>query len=497
MASYPPSVIHQAKNLTETALAATQSREELAHAGDILHSSLDRLNGPLRVAIAGKIKAGKSTLLNALVGEELAPTDAGECTRIITWYQEGVTYKVVAESHGKIIDLPFTRDESAIEVDLGDLVAQETSRIIISWPSSALHTITLIDTPGLASLSTDLSERTIAFLTPGEEQAAQADAVLYLMRHVHSEDIHFLEAFHDNAVSQATPVNAIGILSRADEVGGGRLDSLESAKKIAERYKKDQKLRRLCQTVLPVAGLLAQTGCSLREAEFRALLILANAPKSETDLLLLSVDRFAHAPSPVDLPIEARRHLLSRLGLFGVRLSIALIHHKIVRNASQLSTELVKRSGLIELQEMLAMQFSSRNEILKARTALLTLDAVIEKFHFPNTHELRNQLERIFSSTHEFTEIRLLNAIRAGNVRFSSEEITDAEQLLGVRGNNIHSRLGLEKQEDISIIRKKTFDELSRWQRRAENPISTRETVEAARVLIRTCEGILVTMAAA
>ena len=33
-----------------------------------------------RVAIAGKVKAGKSTLLNALVGEMLAPTDAGECT---------------------------------------------------------------------------------------------------------------------------------------------------------------------------------------------------------------------------------------------------------------------------------------------------------------------------------------------------------------------------------------------------------------------------------
>ena len=38
------------------------------------------------VAIAGKVKAGKSTLLNALVGEEIAPTDAGECTRVVTWY---------------------------------------------------------------------------------------------------------------------------------------------------------------------------------------------------------------------------------------------------------------------------------------------------------------------------------------------------------------------------------------------------------------------------
>ena len=55
-----------------------------------------RLDQPLRVAVAGRVKAGKSTLLNALVGERLAPTDAGECTRIVTWYQDGHTYQVSA-----------------------------------------------------------------------------------------------------------------------------------------------------------------------------------------------------------------------------------------------------------------------------------------------------------------------------------------------------------------------------------------------------------------
>ena len=39
--------------------------------------SLHRLvRGPLRLAIAGKVKAGKSTLLNAILGDELAPSDA-------------------------------------------------------------------------------------------------------------------------------------------------------------------------------------------------------------------------------------------------------------------------------------------------------------------------------------------------------------------------------------------------------------------------------------
>ena len=56
----------------------------------------ERLDGPLRVAIAGKVKAGKSTLLNALVGEKVAPTDASECTRVVTWYRNSHVYRVTA-----------------------------------------------------------------------------------------------------------------------------------------------------------------------------------------------------------------------------------------------------------------------------------------------------------------------------------------------------------------------------------------------------------------
>src|SRR5690606_18296035 len=47
--------------------------------------AMERLDGPLVVAIAGRVKAGKSTLLNALVGRAVAATDAGECTRVVTW----------------------------------------------------------------------------------------------------------------------------------------------------------------------------------------------------------------------------------------------------------------------------------------------------------------------------------------------------------------------------------------------------------------------------
>jgi predicted GTPase len=86
-----PSLLDETRALLQSAVKVYAGTGEAPG----LQSVLDRLDDPLRVAIAGRVKAGKSTLLNALVGEELAPTDAGECTKIVTWYRDGVTYQVL------------------------------------------------------------------------------------------------------------------------------------------------------------------------------------------------------------------------------------------------------------------------------------------------------------------------------------------------------------------------------------------------------------------
>ena len=64
---------------------------------------------------------------------------------------------------------------------------------------------------------------------------ADADAVLYLMRHLHAGDARFLEAFMDHSIAHASPVNAVVVLSRADEIGSARPDALISARAIARR----------------------------------------------------------------------------------------------------------------------------------------------------------------------------------------------------------------------------------------------------------------------
>ena len=55
---------------------------------------LRRLDSPLQLAVAGRIKSGKSTLVNALIGRRVAPTDIGECTRLVTRFQYGTVDRI-------------------------------------------------------------------------------------------------------------------------------------------------------------------------------------------------------------------------------------------------------------------------------------------------------------------------------------------------------------------------------------------------------------------
>ncbi|ANY06828.1 dynamin family protein [Pseudonocardia sp. HH130630-07] len=456
-----------------------------------LRHHLDRFDEPLRVAIAGKVKAGKSTLLNALVGERIAPTDAGECTRIVTWYADapapGVRMRM-RDPAQRERPLTLARRDGALRIDLQGTPVESVDRLLVDWPSQHLRHTNLIDTPGIASLTADTSARAGEFLTP-EDSPSPADAVVYLMRHLHAGDVRFLESFHDRGVARATPVNTIAVLSRADEIGVGRLDALTSARRIARRYRGDDKLRGLCQTVVAVAGLVAETARTLRQDEFVALSELAALPRADVEALLLSADRFGR--SELDRPDSATRvRLLDRFGLFGVRLASTLIRQG-VTDPTALADELVRRSGLDELRGVLDTQFAERRDLLKSRSALLAVDLVLTREPRPATAALRAEVERILAGAHEFVELRALADLRAGKIVFPPEALVDAERLLGGDGGSVAARLGLDDGVGPREVHDAAAEALRRWRRRAESPLTGRASAEAARIVVRSCEGLL------
>jgi hypothetical protein len=458
-----------------------------------LRGHLARFDEPLRVAIAGKVKAGKSTLLNALVGEQIAPTDAGECTRVVTWYQDGPAPRVLLFPRGgPPRPLTVARRQGALTIDLAGTPAEQVDRLVVDWPSQSLRATSLIDTPGIASMSTDTSARAGAFLVPDDDAPTPTDAVLYLMRHLHLADVRFLEAFHDRGVSRPSPVNTVAVLSRADEIGVGRPDAMASARQIATRYRRDETLQGLCHTVVAVAGLLAETARTLRQTEFAAFGALAALPPAEAERLMLSADRFVGADTPV-LPAPERAALLERFGLFGVRVSTTLLRRG-TADSGALAKELLRRSGFDELRQVLTTQFTERRDLLKSRSALLALELVLHREPIPAAQGLAREVERITAGAHEFAELRLLTALRTKVVKLPKDARSAAERLLGGDGGTPAARLGLDPAAQPDELREAALEALRGWQRRAESPLADRGQVDAARTLVRTCEGLLATI---
>jgi hypothetical protein len=108
-----------------------------------------------------------------------------------------------------------------------------------------------------------------------------------------------------------------------------------------------------------------------------------------------------------------------------------------------------------------------------------------------NSAELRAAAEELAASTHEFEEVRLLDAVRSGVVELPPDRLAELDQLLGGSGHDPASRLGLEEENDVEQLRATALTALSRWQRVAEHPLSSRPVQLAARTATRTLEGLL------
>lgn len=448
-----------------------------------------RLREPLRIAVAGIVKAGKSTLLNALLGEQIAPTDAAECTRVVTWYRYADTPAItVFPRDGEPRSLPVRRDHGRLVVNLGQDHAEDIQRIEVAWPCRALREATLIDTPGIASLSAGVSERSARFLIP-EDAPSSADAIVYLMRHVHASDVTFLEAFRDTAAGYSKTVNALAVLSRADEIGSGRIDSMLSARRVAARYENDGELAALALGVVPVAGLLAEGARTLREREYADLRALADLERSQRERLLVSADRFVGTKNAAGLSGRRRRELLDRFGIFGVRVAATLIRGG-ARDSSELAAQLVQQSGLDELSALIRRQFRARAALLKVRGALEVLGRVVRERPHEGTSELAMGIERIQSTAHGLRELDLLSRLRTTALPIPSGEAEAAAQIVGGDGIDPSARLGMSDQAAPADLRAEAARQLDHWRALSQSPLMERAGVEVCRVVIRSLEHI-------
>jgi Dynamin family len=401
----------------------------------------NRLHEPLRVAIAGRLKAGKSTLVNALIGRRVAPTAAGECTRVVTRFRYGPADRVdVVTRDDQRHSLPLD-DDGMVPARLG-VPATRIAYVDVTLTNDRLRTLTVVDTPGLSSTDTASSDRAAQVVgdAPFDEhidadsagEVAAAEAVVYVFTQaVRADDVHALDAFHDaSARLAAGPINALGVLAKVDTLTGGADDPWPVALPLARQQA--GLLARTVGDVVPLAGLLAETAGAgrLTRADRDALAQLAALPADDLQLLLASVDLFRTLPAPV--PAERRERLLGRLDLYGIGFACAQLTTDPRLGTGELERRLLTASGLPRLQQSLDRSFGWRADAIKAGWALTRLERLAGHTADPRLRTtVRDALEDVLRDP-AYHRLRLLDAAQraaSGAVRLPADRESELIRL--------------------------------------------------------------------
>ena len=187
------------------------------------------------LAVLGQFKRGKSTLLNALLGEPLLPTGIVPLTSIPTFLLAGGTRTVrVFFQDGRQAAFADLTREQASEV-LARHVTEKgnprnklgVARVEVEHPSSLLSAgVVLIDTPGIGSTLRHNTEATLNFLP-------QCDAALFVVSAdppITEVEKDFLKAVQDKVAKVCFVMNKVDYLNE---------DELEEAVRFFEAALKE------------------------------------------------------------------------------------------------------------------------------------------------------------------------------------------------------------------------------------------------------------------
>lgn len=388
---------------------------------------------------------------------------------VTTWFQFGrVPATRVVAKNGTVTELPFRRRGGQFVMGLGGLSADDVARVEVDWPSPFLQRLTLIDTPGIDSLTTEASDRTTDFLL-GNAGAAGVDAVIYLMRHRHSVDLAFVGELARGAADAHGAATTLVVLSRADELGGGRIDSLLSARDVARAYADEPMLRAHSVGVIPVAGLLAQGARMLRQDDFNLLAALATVSRDEREAMLISADRYVtHGLGGTP---GQRGALVRRLGLFGIRMGNALIrqgHDTPARLAEQLEGQ----SGLGPVEAVLTEHFLPRSRVLIARNAVTALEQLAERCAGAGREELSRACDKFRTELGQgLDELGHVVRLRMTAIQgLTSDEAAVAARVLGDEGPAAWQRLGLPREASPGEATTRLAELVDQWRAIALDP---------------------------
>jgi GTPase SAR1 family protein len=328
------------------------------------------LSKPFTLAVFGRMKTGKSSLINALVGKPLAITGVEEATATLNWISYGTPAQadtvLVHWKDGRVEPIAFERlmDWSGKDAAVLERVSQ-TAYLQLFADAERLKEVQIVDTPGTGSVAAEHEQIAQQFLSPragedSEEEGKRADALLYVFPPVARErDEDSLAEFRRTRLPGSDPYNSIGVLHK--------WDGLESDDIAAEASKKAERLRAslsdvVCD-VIPVSAPLAMMARHAPDGFFEALLNHTMYSGSH-DALRKSLRRDSRWDE--DAGRRATRQSYPLPWVSFVRL-VNLLMETSCQSAAEARATSLEASGIERLELALDRRFFRRAAIIKQR----------------------------------------------------------------------------------------------------------------------------------
>lgn len=414
--------------------AAVQGRprdsEERALPIDLRRRCLE----PLRVAIVGQIKAGKSTLMNALVEEDLLPTGTTETTYNVTWLRHGPTATArIWWSDGRPVTQVAIGELAAFAQRIGARdEADHVAWLEVFAPLDILRQVELIDTPGLGSSHGRDSHKTMLFLNLDRTGApTPVDVAAFMLRRgMHEQDAAAIRSFRNRCEGRLSPVNALALMAQVDLLWPGTPHPFEAAGGVAQRLMRQPDLASTLYEILPISAALARGLATVGETEKVALRALSALPPEVLEKGLASAARFTGVQAAFDdIRAEDRRGLVRKLGLYGVSQVCRRVQAAGLERAL---AQTLEESGVPALRRQLLEDLGPRAAFVRLSNARPQLDEIAARLAREGGGTAEGQawraaLDRYFESS-EVMGLELLHLATRDDLDLSPAEALEIRE---------------------------------------------------------------------
>lgn len=470
-----------------------------------------RLESPLRVAVVGIMKAGKSTFMNALMGEDILYTGDLETTYTVCWFRYGSTPSLtVCFRDGEEQRFPFEdlQKWSVRKYEAENPRINDVKYLIIHYPAEVLKTLEFIDTPGLNSVYGTDAKNTLDFLSiKGSEdtlqEAGKADAIIYAFSRTASGfDQDILRSFHSGGTESTSPINSVGIMTKVDASGiWNVLDDttpVQAARAVTDNVMKNAGMKQLLFTVLPVCAKVCEGYAQMEDGDWAAMETIAANGLEDLQDCLYDAREFSRSEDFSDFgSTESRRRLMGLIGQYGI-LEVAR-QLQAGKTREEIGQELQQICGVQPVRELLIRHFGSRTFLIKTQYILNHLMTVTRQLMRENgtpeqvkriCGQISDSIEDMMSSVQPMKELKALQMYYNGQLVFLDDgEETDFLRVTGEYGRAAESRLGAPQGSTVAELAEIARRKVGAWHEKAATGwMMPGEYVEAASILARSYE---------